>query len=213
MRFNNIDIIFETSRELTETIREESAHIIDMYFRLVKYFDNDHCRKLNIFCSDRVRHPCITSTHNGYVSLLIPFYSGEFLSLSENEKSLFYLNTIHASVRYIGREWGWNLQYFDFIRHTIISGNFKNQWVHGKPSRCPGLNKSAALRITQTITEAVILLVITENKSVTGKIPVATTAPTFRHYRQYLGDVRWLNGSYLEIVDKGGQIIFASALL
>lgn len=212
MRFNNIDIKSETSRELTETIRKESAHIIDMYFRLIKYFENDHCRKLNISCNDTVRYPRIVTSRNGYISLQIPFCPSELLSLSGNEKSHFYLNIIHKSVRYVGRKWGWNLQYFDFIRRTIISNNFKNQWAYGKPSRCPEQNRSAVLRITQTIKETAVLLIITENQTVTDKIPVATTAPTFQHYRQYLGDIRWTDGRHLEIIDKGGQIIFASVL-
>lgn len=212
MRFNNIDIQSETNTELTETIRKESAHIIDMYFRLIKFYENDQCRKLNIFCHDTIQFPHIISTRNGYVSLRIPFETDKFLSLSENEKSLFYLNIIHKSVRYIGRKWGWNLPYFDFIRQTIISDNFKNQWAYGKPSPCPGLEKKAVLRITQTIREAVILLIIIENRVVTGKIPVVTTPPTPWHYRQYLGNIRWIDSSHLEIIDKGGRTIFAFTL-
>lgn len=44
MRFNNIDIHSSNDSGLTELMRKESSHIIDMYFRLLKFYDNGNCK-------------------------------------------------------------------------------------------------------------------------------------------------------------------------
>lgn len=208
MRFNNIDIYSEYDHELTDMIRKESSHIIDMYLRLLKYYDNNHCKKLNISCNEKAMHPYISSLRNGYIRLHMPFCPGCFLSLPSSEKSLFYLNLISSSILYVGAQWDWNLPYFDGIRRHILASNFRNQWIHGKPSPSPDRNKHAHLRIVQTIDEAGIFLVITHDKKVIKKIQVTTAEPVFWIYRQYLGHIRWIDSSRLEIYGKTGEIIF-----
>lgn len=208
MRFNNIDIYSEHDHELTDMIRKESSHIIDMYLRLLKYYDNSHCKKLNICCNEKIMHPYISSRRNGYIRLHMPFCPGRFSSLSPPEKSLFYLNLISSSILHIGAQWDWNLSYFDGIRCHILASNFKNQWMHGKPSPSPDRSKRAYLKIVQTIDRAGIFLVITQNKRVTKKIQVTTAEPVFWIYRQYLGHIRWIDSSHLEIAGKAGEIIF-----
>lgn len=211
MRFNNIDIHSSNDSGLTELMRKESSHIIDMYFRLLKFYDNGNCKKLNISCHEKALRFCIISDRNGYITLQAPFCQNRFLSLSPKEKSCFYLNLIHRSVIFIGTQWGWNLEYFDFIRRQIISSNFKNQWIHGKPSLSPLPNKIAYLRTVQTINEASIFLIVTQNLQTIRKIPVAVTEPTFWTYRQYLGKICWINDSQLQVVGKEGQIIFEAS--
>ncbi len=211
MRFNNIDIYSEYNYELTETMRKESAHIIDMYLRLLKFYDNDHCKKLNISCNEKANRLYIRSSRNGYISLQIPFSPDKFTPLPPKEKSCFYLSLIHQSILYIGAKWGWNLRYFDFLQSCIISSNFKNQWMHGKPSKSCCMDKSAQLRIVQTINNADIFLIITQKRKVTKKIPVAETEPVLWKYRPYLGTIRWIGNDSLIVYGKEGQIIFETS--
>ena len=208
MRFNNIDIRSENDSELTETIRSESSHIIDMYLRQLKFYDNDNCKKLNISCNEKISHPFIQSCQNGNISLQMPFHSSHFQSLSPKEKSYFYLNLIHQSILFIGKQWGWNLPYFDFLRNDIISRNYKNQWMYGKPFQFLSENKFASLRVVQTIDRAVISLIITQNKKVIHKIELIKTEPSFWIYRQYLGEIQWISRDCLKVYDKNGKVIF-----
>lgn len=208
MRFNNIDICSEYDHDLTEKIREESSPIIDMYLRLLKYYENAHCKKLNISCNEKAARPYISSRRNGYIRLHMPFCPGRFSSLPSSEKSLFYLELINSSILYLGVKWDWNLPYFDGIRRSILASNFKNQWMHGKPSPSPDRHKQAHLRIVQSIDETGIFLIITQNKRVTKKIPVTTSEPFFWVYRQYLGQIRWIDSGSLEIAGKEGEIFF-----
>lgn len=208
MRFNNIDIYSEYNRELTDMIRKESSHIIDMYLRLLKYYDNSHCKKLNISCNEKAARPYIASIRNGYIRLHMPFCPALFSALSSAERSLFYLDLISCSVIYIGMQWEWNLPYFDAIRSRIIASNFKNQWIHGKPSPSPDRQKHACLKIVQTIDEASIFLIITHDKKVMKKILITVIEPVFWIYRQYLGQIRWTASDRLEIAGHKGEIIF-----
>ncbi len=211
MRFNKIDIHSEYNDELTETMRKESAHIIDMYLRLLKYYDNDHCRKLNISCNEKTSRPYIRSSLNGYISLQAPFFPDQFFLLTPTGKSCFYLSLIHQSVMYIGSRWGWNLPYFTFIQGCIISSNFKNQWMHGKPSKSCNIDKSAQLRIVQTIDKANISLVITQKRKVIKKMLVTETEPVPWAYRPYLGTIHWTGIDSLTVCGREGQIIFEAS--
>lgn len=208
MRFNNIDICSEYDHELTDMIRIESSHIIDMYLRLLKYYENAHCKKLNISCNEKAVHPCISSRRNGYIRLHMPFCPNRFSSLSPSQKSLFYLDLINSSISYLGMQWDWNLSYFTGIHRSILASNFKNQWIHGKPSPSPDRHKQACLKIVQTIDEAVVFLIITQDRKVTKKITVTTAEPVFWIYRQYLGQIRWIDSGRLEIAGKTGEILF-----
>lgn len=129
MRFNSINIYSAYRGEESETkcitrlIRDDSAHVCDLYLRLLHYYDNNHCKSLNIACDENSKEIFLEKFYEGFPIVHIPFSLDDYKKLEGISISEYWLSVIIQAIEYVGNLWGWDLDFFESISLKV-----KNQF-------------------------------------------------------------------------------------
>ncbi|SEK22477.1 hypothetical protein [Ruminococcus albus] len=161
MRLKDINIFCRSDdkQEDTKLVRSESAHVADMFVKLMRYYENDSCKMLNI-CMDAFADSESLEQQESFPILHIPFDNCSYLSLDNSEKSSFWLRTIMDAVQFYGGERGWDMSFFERVKKQIAESGFVNHFRYGKYVTSPDKKHKAAVEVEQSINCAKLYLVI-----------------------------------------------------
>ena len=124
MRFNSINIYSDEGKDgikrkrITCMLRSDSNGIVDKYLALLKYYDNDKCKSLNIACNEDINKIYLQYFAEGYPVLHYPLNLSEYEHLDSN-KDKFWLDVINNSIKYVSRIWDWDYSVFEKIYNNI----------------------------------------------------------------------------------------------
>ncbi len=212
MRLKNINIYASNYRTPEETklatglIRNESAHISEMFERLMRYYDNENCRKLNLVCDETADRIMLEDYGNGFPIVHMPFRFKEYCALRlDIQKSCFWLDLICGAIAYVSSIWNWDMGFFDLIRERVIASGFKNIWRYGKYAPSPLGLKNAAIRVEQDIHSTKVYLVILKGRAEQKRFLIQETEPPFYKYTDWLGEIHWTDEERLEVTTARGR--------
>lgn len=194
---------------LTGLIRKNSAHISEMYERLMKYYDNQQCKQLNLVCDVNIDEFTLELNFDGFPKLHMPFDLNAYKALQGVEISRFWVKAISDSIEYVGTLWGWNLAFFERVSEEIAELNYVNEYRYWKCVRSPYDSRKAALLVKQCLENTKIYLTIYRGRSEIDRILLKETEPPVFCYSKYLGNIEWTSESNIRIVSGlGGKVIF-----
>lgn len=215
MRFKAINIYSENmdtpeeTKCLTGVLRNDSAHISEMYERLIKYYDNSHCKQLNIACDVNAAEYSVTSFGDGFPVLSMPFDLNAYRALQGAEISRFWVKVISESIRFVGTLWGWEQAFFEGIPERIEELGFVNEYRYGKYVKSPYDSRKAVLWVRQCLENTKIFLTVYLGRSEIERILVKETEPPVFQYFKYLGNIEWTSENNINIVSAfGGEVLF-----
>ena len=85
----------EKTKERTRELRADSDFLDYLFSHEIKYVDNMYLRQLNVCCSSVAQEICVRSEFSeGYPEIVIPFDFSGYAAMNEDEKDLFWINTI-----------------------------------------------------------------------------------------------------------------------
>lgn len=219
MRFKYINIYSsyagssEKTKSLTRMFRNDSAHVSELYERLMKYYDNSCCKQLNIACDINSREYYVEDLSEGFPVVHIPFDLKIYKSLKGIEISRFWLKAISDTINYVGMLWGWNLDFFKSIPEKIEKLNFKNSYKYGKYVKASDSKRNAAIWVEQNLNSTSVYLIIFEGRKELRRILVKETEPPEFCYSKFLGNIVWTSGQDIRIISKfGSEVIFECAV-
>lgn len=128
MRFKSINIYSDEEKDgikkkkITGMLRSDSNRIVDKYLVLLKYYDNDKCKSLNIACNEDINKIYLQDFAEGYPVLHYPFNLSEYEQLNF-DKDKFWLDVINNSIKYVSKKWDWDYSVFEKIYNDI--NNYK----------------------------------------------------------------------------------------
>lgn len=101
MRLRTINIFsaflgdLEKTKERTGLIRKESDFLYLEYYNIVKYFDNDFIKQLNVECDENAKEIAVSlKVSDGYSIITMPFNFSLYQSLSPEDKKVFWVQEI-----------------------------------------------------------------------------------------------------------------------
>ena len=206
MRFNSINIYSaqrsctDETRKITGLLRCDSAHIVDMYTRLFKYYSNAHCKSLNIAADENTSEWVLEPICDGFTILHMPFKLHLYSQLTDIQKSEYWLEALHNAIGYVGNLWGWELSHFENIPQQIREANFCNRWRYGKYSPSPSGYFKASLWVEQNLHSTKIYLIIYKGRQKFGQYFIQETDPPDYAYGHWLGPIQWHDNRHLTII-------------
>lgn len=85
----------EKTKERTGLIRKESDFLYLEYYNIVKYFDNDFIKQLNVECDENAKEIAVSlKVSDGYSIITMPFNFSLYQSLSPEDKKVFWVQEI-----------------------------------------------------------------------------------------------------------------------
>lgn len=127
MRFNSINIYSDEDldgdrkKEITGMLRRDSDKVVDRYLNLLKYYNNDNCKSLNIACNEIIDEPYIQPFVDGYPILHYPFDISYYKTIDNNDLYIFWLDLINDAVKYVSEKWLWDYEFFEDIYNKMLS--------------------------------------------------------------------------------------------
>jgi hypothetical protein len=119
MRFCSINIYSgedkdgDRKRKLTGMLRQDSDHVVDLYLKCFKYYNNDICISLNISCDENTDTPFVEPNmlQKGYPVLHIPIDLEKYFETTD--KSSYWEKTIFDAINYVCDLWNWDKTFFE----------------------------------------------------------------------------------------------------
>lgn len=85
----------EKTKGRTGLIRKESDFLYLEYYNIVKYFDNDFIKQLNVECDENAKEIAVSlKVSDGYSIITMPFNFSLYQSLSPEDKKVFWVQEI-----------------------------------------------------------------------------------------------------------------------
>lgn len=85
----------EKTKERTALIRKESDFLYLEYYNIVKYFDNDFIKQLNVECDENAKEIAVSlKVSDGYSVITMPFNFPSYQSLSPEDRKVFWVQEI-----------------------------------------------------------------------------------------------------------------------
>ena len=79
----------------TRELRLDSDFLDYVFYDKIKYVNNSYLKQLNMCCSSSVLEICIQRDDTeGYPEVAVPFDYSQYVSMSEEEKNLYWINTV-----------------------------------------------------------------------------------------------------------------------
>lgn len=217
MRFKHINIYGRCSvvhdRVLTVLLRNDSAHVSELYERLLKYYDNDHCKQLNIACDTGAEKVSLHPSADGFAEAVVPFRTADYGALTDTEKSRFWLETIQLAICHAADLWGWDMSVFTRVAQAVEDAGVVNCWRYGRAAGSPDKLYTAAVWVEQDIRSTRIFLVLQKSRTEVQRILLKETEPPAHAYMQWLGCVEWEDVQNILVRRKNdGKVLFHTLL-
>lgn len=85
----------EKTKERTALIRKESDFLYLEYYNIVRYFDNDFIKQLNVECDENAKEIAVSlKVSDGYSVITMPFNFSLYQSLSPEDRKVFWVQEI-----------------------------------------------------------------------------------------------------------------------
>ena len=127
MRFNSINIYSDENKDgsrkkaITRMLRHDSDKVIDKYLELLKYYDNKHCKSLNIACNENIDEIYLQPFADGYPVLHYPFDLSYYQTLDAESIDKYWLDIVHESIRFVADKWKWDFSIFEDIYNRVLA--------------------------------------------------------------------------------------------
>lgn len=121
MRFNSINIFSDEAqdgqrkKEMTVRLRHDSDEIVDRYLKLLKYYDNEQCKSLNIACNEHIDEIYLEPFAKGYPIVHYPFDFFRYQGFDKEYIAQYWLDVIHDSICFAAGLWHWDFSRFEKI--------------------------------------------------------------------------------------------------
>lgn len=210
MRFKSINVWSKT----TVVLRNESGHIVDLYVRLLGYYNNETCKQLNIFCEDNLDTICFepryvpnAPDYSGFPIIHMPFPYDEYYRMSDLEKSCFWLDFLHRAIEYVCEYWGWDRAPFLETEQKVREAGYINEYRWGKYIKSPSKTYTAYRWFRQDIHSAKFILRIRKGKNEVANALLDETEPRIYNYYNWPGILEWESDERLLLLDKRDRSI------
>ena len=213
MKFNSINIYSsyrgseEDTKYITSIVRNNSAHISEMFTRLMGSYGNNNCKSLNIACDETTEKIYIEASTDGFPVVHIPFNFASYIKLKDKEISKFWLDHIMLAISFAGTLWHWDLDFFVAIASKIEQLGYKNQWRAGKYTKSPSGNWNGAIWVEESLEYTEIYFLLLKKRTEYKRILLKRTAPSIWNYYMYLGKIHWIGETGIEVF-KSEKVLF-----
>lgn len=140
-----------------------------------------------------------------------PFHLDWYCKQTELNKLIYLTNCAENAILQIKKEVPNISDYFYPVFHKIKSSNYHNIWTWHEIIYSPQKTYSAYVQIVHTMKDVTAYAIIKHNNTEnTQKIKIFSEIPDERAYAVYLGKLKFINETTLQLRNQSGDIIFTT---
>lgn len=125
MRLKSINVFSGFTGDLQDTknrtgqLRKDSQIYFE-FLKLLKYYNNENCKSLNMCCDENTKDFFVESIGNdGYPIVHIPFDYNEYKTIPEYVKNKYWLKKLDDTIQYLCELWDWDYETFSNVLNII----------------------------------------------------------------------------------------------
>lgn len=211
-----ISPFYHVDRANAQYFQDKSRVIEDMYNRFLSLnrVKIRGVQKLTVTVSNDAHINDIHGPIKGFspvVNITKSFDFQLFSSLDSTTQNEMILDLIQSSIVRSAKELGWNSDLFNTIPDQIRKANFENRFVAGKMISSKNRAYKAGVEVDMRMDCAVLSVVFYSREEFLRRIELIRVRPYRLLIAQLVSRLRWVTEDEVEVINKGGDILFVAS--
>jgi len=184
----------------------ETSCVCTLFSRCIAPFDTGGIQKIVLVVGDRSAIGNPTKLLD-VVELKLPFDYASYWSLNGREKKKVHLDTLISGVSIVASAFDWSKEPFEDAAEEVMSLDFKNEGVVGKPLRSPAGKSTAQLSYAYELDRIRLTALIRANRTAPPRVVGSVDIPPHPLWlANAVKGFRWRDATTLEVPDESGTL-------